>query len=177
MFEVQIPSRPMPFSTISKENNVSEKKKGKTSHVLGCGTVLAAFRCWRLHTKIPLPSRCSFWHAIQRPVRYLRPAVAEIWVNTWSFTFPSVNILSYSEEPVSECGDTPNRRRQVKTRSAWLLATWIVGYSGTQPNKWQSGKCCPMWLKTAWPIMRHFLSVSHELFLSEDREVIGRKHV
>jgi hypothetical protein len=45
MLEVQIPSRPMPFSTISKENNVSENKKGKTSHVLGCGTVLAAFRC------------------------------------------------------------------------------------------------------------------------------------
>jgi hypothetical protein len=30
------------------------------------------FRCWRLHTKVPFPSRCSFWHAIERPVRYLR---------------------------------------------------------------------------------------------------------
>lgn len=70
MLEVQIRSRPMPFSTISKENNVLEKKKRKTSHVLWCGTVLAAFRCWRLHTKIPFPPRCSFWHAIQRPVRY-----------------------------------------------------------------------------------------------------------
>lgn len=73
-----MPSRPMTFSTISKENNVSKKKKGKTLHVLGCGTVLAAFRYGRLHTKIPFPSRCSFWHAIQRPVMYLRPVVAEI---------------------------------------------------------------------------------------------------
>jgi hypothetical protein len=53
----------------------------------------------------------------------------------------------------------------------------IVGYGGTQPNKRQSGKSCPMWLQTAWPIMRHFLSVSHELFLSEGREVIERKHI
>jgi hypothetical protein len=135
MLDVQIPSRPMPFSAISKENNVSVKKKGETSHVLGCGTVLAAFRCWTLHTKIPFPSRCSFCHAIQRPVRYLRPVVAEIWMNTWSFTFPSVNILVFSEAPVSECGHTTNRRRQVRTRSVWLLGTWIAGYGGTQPNK------------------------------------------
>jgi len=137
---------------------------------------MAAFRCWRLHTKIPFPPRCSFC-TLLNVLSGTRPVVAEIWMNTWSFTFPSVNILGYSEAPVSECGDTPNRRRQVKTRSVWLLGTWIVGYGGTQPNKWQTGTCCPMWLKTTWPITRHFLSVSHALLLSEGREVIERKHV
>lgn len=104
MLEVQIPSRPKPFSTISKENNVSEKKKGKTSHVLGCGTVLASFRCWRLHTKISFPSRCSFWHAIQRPVRYLRPVVAEIWMNTWSITFLQSTSSVFPRRPFQNVG-------------------------------------------------------------------------
>jgi len=176
MLEVQIPSRPMLFSTISKENNVSEKKKRKTSHVLGCGTVLAAFRSWRLHKKIPFPLDALFGTLFNVPSG-MRPVVAEIWMNTWSFTFPSVNILGYSEASVSECGDTPHRWRQVKTKLVWQLGTWIVGYGGTQPNKWQSGTCCLMWLKTAWPITRHFLSVSHALLLSEGSEVTERKHV
>ena len=80
---------------------------------------------WRLH-KNPV----SFWHAIQRPVTYLRSVVADILMNTWPFTFPSVNILGFSQAPVPDWGDIPNRRRKVKRISVWLLWTWIVGYGG-----------------------------------------------
>ena len=44
----------------AKKITFRKRKIGKTSYVLGCGTVLAAFRCWRLYTKIPFPPRCSF---------------------------------------------------------------------------------------------------------------------
>jgi hypothetical protein len=44
----------MPFFTISKENNVSEKKKGKTLHVLRCGTLLSSLQMLKTKHKNPI---------------------------------------------------------------------------------------------------------------------------